>query len=128
LASLVEREGRSPQVRTEIAGILLKRYNMGMKLDLDATLQYALGYQPQEKSWWKRHLTRDDKEIDSPYNTYTHRDLPPTPICNPSLSSLEAVANANPKTPYLYYYHDSKGNSYYAKTLEEHSNNVNNHP
>ncbi len=128
LASLVEREGRTPKVRTEIAGIMLKRLNMGMKLDLDATIQYALGYQPSEKSWWKRSITNEDKKIDSPYNTYTHRDLPPGPICSPSLSSLEAVANANAKTPYVYYYHDSKGNSYYARTLEEHSANVNNHP
>lgn len=128
LASLVEREGRSDKVRTEVARILLKRLHIGMKLDVDATVQYALGYQSGEKSWWKRHITKEDKKIDSPYNTYTSPGLPSAPICNPSLSSLEAVANANPNTPYLYYYHDSKGNSHYAKTLDEHLENVSNNP
>jgi UPF0755 protein len=128
LASIVEREGRSQKVRTEIAGILLKRLNIDMGLNVDASLQYALGYQQQEKSWWKRHLSSEDKKIESPFNTYRYRGLPPTPICNPSVSSLQAVADANPKTPYLYYYHDSKGNSHYATTLEEHNENVANNP
>jgi len=128
LASIVEREGRSDQVRTMVASILLKRFKIGMALNADATLQYALGYQKEEKSWWKRHLSREDKRIVSPYNTYLHAGLPPAPIANPGLSSIKAVANANPATPYLYYYHDSKGNSYYAKTLEEHNQNVANHP
>lgn len=128
LASIVEREARSDQTRTMVASILLKRFKIGMGLNADATLQYALGYQPQEKSWWKRHLTNGDKKIDSPYNTYLYMGLPPTPICNPGLASLKAVANADTSTPYLYYYHDSKGNSYYAKTLEEHNQNVANNP
>jgi UPF0755 protein len=128
VASLVEREGRSDKVRTEIAGIILKRLNMGMKLDIDATVQYVVGFQATENSWWKRHISRDDKAIKSPYNTYVTNGLPPTPICNPSISSLTAVANANPNTPYLYYYHDSKGNSHYARTLEEHTNNYLNNP
>lgn len=128
LASLVEREGRSDKVRQEIASILLKRLNLGMKLDVDATIQYALGYQEGEKSWWKRHITKEDKEIKSVFNTYTNSGLPPAPICNPGLASLKAVANADPNTPYLYYYHDSKGNSHYAKTLDEHNANVANNP
>lgn len=128
LASIVEREARSDQARTSVASILLKRLKIGMGLNADATIQYALGYQKGEKSWWKKNLTEDDKAIQSPYNTYLNAGLPPTPICNPGLSSLTAVANADPSTPYLYYYHDSKGNSYYAKTLEEHNANVANHP
>lgn len=128
LASIVEREARSDKVRIEVASILLKRLNIDMGLNADATLQYALGYQQGEKSWWKRQLTREDKKVDSPYNTYLHRGLPPAPICNPGLSSLQAVANADPTTPYLYYYHDSKGNSHYAKTLEEHNENIANNP
>lgn len=128
LASIVEREARSQKVRTEVASILLKRLKMDMGLNADATLQYALGYQSEEKSWWKRHLTNADKLIESPYNTYKYRGLPPAPICNPSLSSLQAVANADSKTPYLYYYHDSKGNSHYGKTLDEHNENVANNP
>lgn len=128
LASIVEREGRSQKAREEIAGILLKRLNIEMGLNVDASLQYALGYQKGEKSWWKRHLTAEDKKVDSPYNSYLHRGLPPTPIANPSLSSLTAVADANPNTPYLYYYHDSKGSSHYGETLEEHNENVANNP
>ncbi|MEK7616755.1 MAG: endolytic transglycosylase MltG [Patescibacteria group bacterium] len=132
LASIVEREARSDKARTEVASILLKRLKINMGLNADATLQYALGYQegenPPAGGWWKRHLTKEDKKIDSPYNTYFYRGLPPKPICNPGLSSLEAVANANPNTPYLYYYHDSKGNSHYAKTLQEHNENVANNP
>lgn len=128
LASIVEREARSDKARTEVASILLKRLKINMGLNTDATLQYALGFQPSEKSWWKKQLTKEDKKIDSPFNTYLYRGLPPTPICNPGLSSLQAVADGNPKTPYLYYYHDYKGNSYYAKTLEEHNENVANNP
>ncbi len=128
LASIVEREGRSDKVRTQIAGILLKRYKIGMGLNADATIQYILGYQPNEKSWWKRNLTREDLKVISPYNTYLHAGLPPTPISNPGLSSLQAVANADSLTPFIYYYHDSQGNSYYAKTLEEHNENVASHP
>ncbi|MDP3948233.1 MAG: endolytic transglycosylase MltG [bacterium] len=128
LASIVEREARSDGVRKMVASILLKRFKIGMALNADATLQYALGYQRKEQSWWKRNLTSEDKKIDSSYNTYLHAGLPPAPIANPGLSSLTAVANADSTTPYLYYYHDSKGNSYYGETLEEHNRNVANHP
>lgn len=128
LASIVEREARSDGARKMVASILLKRFKIGMGLNADATIQYALGYQKDEKSWWKRHLTREDLKVESPFNTYLYQGLPPTPIANPSLSSLKAVASADPSTVYLYYYHDSKGNSYYGKTLEEHNQNVANHP
>lgn len=128
LASIVEREGRSQEVRRMVASILLKRLKIGMGLNADATIQYALGYQKDEKSFWKRHLTQEDLKVKSPYNTYIYNGLPPTPICNPSLSSLQAVAEADSTTPYLYYYHDSKGNSHYAQILEEHNQNVANNP
>lgn len=128
LASIVEREARSDKARQMVASILLKRFKIGMALNADATLQYILGYQKDEKSWWKRHLSSEDKKIDSSYNTYLHAGLPPAPIANPGLSSLQAVANADPSTLYLYYYHDSKGVSHYAKTLDEHNGNVANYP
>lgn len=128
LASIVEREARSEGARKMVASILLKRFKIGMGLNADATIQYALGYQANEKSWWKRHLTRDDLKINSPYNTYLYRGLPPSPICNPGLVSLQAVASADSSAPYLYYYHDSEGNSHYAKTLEEHNQNIANYP
>ena len=132
LASIVEREGRSQKVRTEIAGILLKRFKMGMALNADATVQYAKDTASYKKNpklkFWQPVTQADYKEVESPYNTYLHQGLPPAPICNPSLMSLQAVADADPTTPYIYYYHDSQGNSYYAKTLEEHNRNVANHP
>lgn len=127
LASIVEREARSDEARRMVASILLKRFKIDMGLNADSTIQYALGYQTSEKSWWKRHLTKNDLQVSSPYNTYIHRGLPPAPISNPSLSALEAVVNADPKTPYLYYYHDSEGISHYAKTLEEHNQNIANY-
>lgn len=129
LASIVEREARSDAVRTKVAGILLKRLKMGMKLDADATVQYAKDSQAFRQNgkverYWQGVTRADYKNVVSDYNTYLINGLPPTPICNPSLSSLNAVANADPSTPFLYYYHDPKGNSYYAKTLEEHEQNV----
>lgn len=132
LASIVEREARSQQARVMVASILLKRFKIGMGLNVDATIQYILGYQKDENppagGWWKRDLTKDDLTVESPYNTYLHSGFPPSPICNPGLSSLTAVASADPSTPYLYYYHDAKGESHYAKTLEEHNQNVANYP
>lgn len=131
LASIVEREARSKEVRTNVASILLKRFKMGMKLDADATVQYAkdtlkLKNGTLEK-FWQPVLVSDYTGVISPYNTYLNNGLPPGPISNPSLMSLQAVADANPDTPYLYYFHDSEGNSYYAKTLEEHRANVEAH-
>lgn len=128
LASIVEREGRSDKFKQQVASILLKRLKIGMALDVDSTIQFALGYQPEEKTWWKKAITAEDKKINSPYNTYLYPGLPPGPICNPGLSSLEAVANADPSTPYLYYYNDSQGSSYFGKTLQEHEQNIKNHP
>lgn len=128
LASIVEREARSAEPRRMVASILLKRFKIGMGLNADATVQYALGFQKAEKSWWKRHLTYDDLKVDSVYNTYIHVGLPPAPIANPGLSSLNAVAGADSSTPYLYYYHDSKGISRYGRTLEEHNQNIARYP
>lgn len=128
LASMVEREGRSEKVRTEVAGVLLNRLSMGMKLDIDATVQYAKDTQKLKngtlEKFWEPVLIADYQGVSSPYNTYTNNGLPPGPIANPSLMSLTAVANADPNSPYVYYFHDAEGNSYYAKTLEEHNANV----
>ena len=77
LASIVEREARSAEVRKQVASILLKRFKIDMGLNADATIQYALGYQPDEKSWWKKRILYKDLEIDSPYNTYVHVGFPP---------------------------------------------------
>lgn len=123
LASIVEREGRTDADRPVIAGILLKRLKTGWPLQADATLQFALGYQPKEKTWWKKYLTDEDKTITSDYNTYIHTGLPPSPISNPGLSSIRAVINST-KTDYWYYIHDNEGYVHYAKTIEEHNANI----
>lgn len=134
LASIVEREGRSDKVRKEVASILLKRLNIGMKLDVDATVQYAKDTQTLKQNkgkidkFWRPIGKSDYAEVISPYNTYLNPGLPPAPICNPSLSAIEAVVDANSNTPYFYYYHDSEGNSHYARTLEEHIENIATYP
>ncbi len=123
LASIVEREGVTDDDRPVIAGILIKRLKADWPLQTDATLQYALGYQPAEKSWWKKYLDEDDKKVKSPFNTYANQGLPPHPISNPGLASIKAVIY--PKiTEYWYYIHDAKGGAHYAKTIEEHNANV----
>ena len=94
-----------------------------MKLDIDATLQYALGYQADEKRWWKKELTAQDKTINSPYNTYTNPGLPPGPISNPGLDSIKAALNPA-KTDYLFYISDANGVNHYAKTMAEHNANI----
>lgn len=123
LASIVEREGRTDADRPIIAGILLKRLAAGWPLQADATLQYALGYQPQERSWWKKTLTEVDKQLKSSYNTYFVAGLPPGPISNPGLASIQAVLQPQ-ETDYWYYLHDASGRVHFAKTLAEHNENV----
>lgn len=125
LASIVEKEARSDEARHQVASILLKRYKNNHGLDSDITVQYALGYQIKTRTWWKKDITEDDLAIDSPYNTYKYSGLPPTPICSPGLSSINAVLGADENTPYFYYISSKDGSAmYYARTLEEHNENV----
>lgn len=123
LASIVEREGRTQEDRPVIAGILLKRLKADWSIQADATLQYALGYQVGEKTWWKKWLTEEDKKVKSSYNTYTNPGLPPRPIANPGLVSIKAVIYPK-ETDYWYYLHDPEGLVHFAKTLEEHNSNI----
>lgn len=123
LASIVEREGKTDQDRPVIAGILIKRLKNDWPLQVDATLQYALGYQVTEKSWWKKYLTDADKKIQSPYNTYARPGLPPGPIGNPGLAAIKAVIYPT-ETEYWYYLHDEAGGVHYGKTLDEHNENI----
>lgn len=122
LASIIERESRDTDERPIIAGILLKRLFEGWRLEVDATIQYALGYDQENKTWWKKSLTIEDLAIDSPYNSRKFAGLPPTPIANPGLSSLKAVAQPV-ESSYYFYLHDSKGEIHFAKTLNEHNSN-----
>jgi len=123
LASLVEREAKFDEDRSKVASVLFNRLESGMKLDIDATIQYALGYQADEKSWLKKRLTKEDLKTNSPYNSYQEIGLPPIPICNPGLLSIKAVIYPQ-ETDYWYYLSDQKGQMHYSKTLEEHNQNI----
>ena len=122
MASLVEREARQPETMRMVAGILWKRLDAGWPLQVDATLQYAKGYDKKNKSWWSVPFGMD-KSIKSVYNTYANPGLPPAPICNPGLNALKAVANPK-ESPYWYYITDDNGVMHYAETLSEHNANV----
>ncbi len=121
LASMVEREARLPQDRPLVASVMLNRLSIGMPLQIDATVQYAIG---TRGDWWPK-LTSNAKSIasTSPYNTYTNVGLPPTPISNPGTDSLKAVIDA-PETNYLYYFTDRAGQTHFAKTLREQNVNI----
>ena len=123
IASLIEREAKSEGDMSIVSSVINNRLDIGMKLDIDATIQYALGYQEGEKRWWKRELTIDDIKLNSPYNTYRNAGLPPTPIGNPGLTAIRAALNpAN--TDYLYYVSDNKGKIHPATTIQEHNTNI----
>jgi UPF0755 protein len=116
VASLVEREAQIEPDRPLIAGVIYNRLRLGMPLQVDATIEYAL---PQHKSV----LSLRDLKVDSPYNTYQHTGLPPTPIANPGLPSLLAALHPA-KTDDLYYVYCGNGHHVFAKTLSEHQANV----
>jgi UPF0755 protein len=113
LASMVEREVRVPAERKIVAGVMYNRLRNRMRLDIDATVQYALGE-------WKPELTAADLAVDSPYNTRRFPGLPPGPICNPGIAAIAAAANPA-RVPYLYYVarNDGTGRHYFATTPEE---------
>ena len=117
LASLVEREVRFPEDRPIVAQVLLKRLRLNMPLQTDATLQYLMDTPKEE-------VSIADTQIDSPYNTYQHAGLPPGPIANPGMASIEAVLHPA-ETDYLYFVADRSGHNHYAYTYEEHLNLVN---
>ncbi len=115
MASLIEKEASGDEDRKIISGILWKRLSINMALQVDATFKYILGKE-------SRDLTVTDLKIDSPYNTYTNRGLPPGPICNPGRDSILAALEPQAST-YLYYLHSQEGKVYFAKNFEEHKKN-----
>lgn len=119
LASIVERETKENQDRPIVAGILIKRWQNDWPLQADATLQYAKG---NPGNWWPIAVAKD-KQIESAYNTYKYKGLPTAPICNPGLTSIKAVINLQ-QTTYWFYLSDKEGNMHYAKTSEEHNQNI----
>jgi UPF0755 protein len=122
MASLIEREAKTDATRKMISGILWKRLENDWPLQVDATLQYANGYDEIQNDWWKPP-TAAQKEVNSPFNTYKNLGLPPEPISNPSLSSIEAAIYPT-DSEYWYYLTSDDGQMRYATTLEEHNQNV----
>jgi UPF0755 protein len=126
LASIVEREAATPEERPIIASVFLNRLRLDIPLQADPTVQYALTADPANVAahgWWKEALTFDDLRFDSPYNTYVYAGLPPGPIANPGLASMEAVV-APAQTDYLFFVARDDGTHVFAETLEEHLMNV----
>lgn len=115
LASIVEKEVRTDKDRRLVADLFLRRMAQGLPLQSDATVNYVTGKSALQPSL-------DDTKVESSYNTYLYQGLPPGPICNPSLSSLSAVANPEPNE-YLYYLNTPDGETIFSKTFEEHKLN-----
>lgn len=112
MASLVEEEARTSETRRKVAGILWKRLDAGMALQVDAVFPYIFG----DKSF---DLTDGDLFVDSPYNTYKYKGLPPTPITNPGIEAIRDTL-APVATPYWFYLSDKEGMMHYARTHDEH--------
>lgn len=127
LASIVEREAALPEERGRIARVYRNRLETPPYiLNADPTLQYALGFQPEANSWWKRPLYEADLQIASPYNSYQNPGLPPGPIASPGLASIEAVLKPEPG-PWQYFVANDQacdGSHVFAVTYEEHLANV----
>jgi UPF0755 protein len=133
LASLLEREAKLSDDRQIIAGILIKRIRSGWTLDIDATLQYAKAssrcldskflIKDIDCKWWDIP-SREDKQVNSAFNTYKVSGFPPTPISNPGLASIKAASNPV-DSAYWFYISDEKGKIHFATTLEEQQANIN---
>lgn len=119
-ASVVQREAKNAADMPLIAGILWNRLEQGMALNADATLQYARGN--NGSGWWSA-ATVADKSIESPFNTYTNKGLPPHPICSPGVNAIEATLNPQTTTCF-YYLHGNDGQTHCAATYEEHLQNI----
>lgn len=125
LASIVEREAVVNDEMPLIASVFLNRLAANISLDADPTVQYAVGYNENQGTWWTNPISAADLQFDSPYNTYIYPGLPPGPICNPSTDALRAVAFPA-QTPYYYFRAtcDDSGKHTFAETFQEHVNNA----
>jgi len=122
LASIVEREAVVPAERPIIASVYLNRLRKGMYLEADPTVQYAKGYDAKTGRWWPQLSLEELRTIDSPYNTFLNPGLPPAPICNPGLASIEAVLSPA-TTKYLFFHAKGDGSHAFAETFEQHLEN-----
>ncbi len=116
LASLVEREVMADSERPIVAGVIMNRLRAKQKLQVDATVIYALGHH-------KTRVMAKDLTVNSPYNTYMYPGLPPGPICSPGMESLMAAIHPA-TTPYFFYVATGKGTHLFGRTYEEHLANI----
>jgi UPF0755 protein len=119
LASLVEKETAKPDERPVVAAVYSNRLRIGMGMQCDPTVIYAL----ERAGRYTGNLTREDLRFDSPYNTYRYAGLPPGPIASPGRASLEAAANPA-DVPYIYFVSRNDGSHVFSTTLDEHNRNV----
>jgi len=118
IASLIEREAGGTDDMRLISGVIWNRLFINMRLQIDATLQYAKANTAAAQSWWPK-ATPADMSRSSPYNTYLHSGLPPAPIANPSVASILAALNPR-NTSCLFYFHDANGQFHCTDTYAEH--------
>lgn len=121
IASIIQREAAGPHDMRLISGIIWNRLFKGMSLSLDATVQYAKGKTGDK--WWPQVTAADIRQIESPYNTYKNKGIPPLPISNPSLAAIEAAMNPQ-KTACLFYIHDDNRQIHCSATGAGHQRNV----
>ena len=115
LASIVQQESTSSEEMAKIAGVFYNQLNIGMALQSDATINYITGK-------GMRQPLLEDTKIDSPYNTYKYKGLPPTPICNPGIEAIKAAIWPE-QHDYFYFLHPLSSPTVFSKTLEEHNIN-----
>lgn len=131
IASIVEREAKHDEDRPKMAGVYANRLRLGMALEADPTVQYALDTQRlkdltpeglKNVRFWQPPTSNQNKNFESPYNTYRKKGLPPGPICNPGIKSIQA-AQSPEKHDYFFFFNLSDGTTIYSKTRDEHDAN-----
>ena len=120
LASMIEKEVKTPAEQPIVASVMYNRLRLGMTLGIDATVIYAM----KLAGTWDGNIRKSDLRMESPYNTYIRRDLPPGPICSPGESAIRAALNPE-KTDYLYYVSKNDGTHHFSHDLRSHNNAVN---
>lgn len=119
IASIIQREAAGPEDMKVISGVIWNRIFRGMNLDMDATLQYSKG---ATGDWWPQ-VTASDKRLESQFNTYKYKGLPPTAISNPSIDALYAAYNPA-KTDCIFYIHGPDRDFHCSATYEQHKQNI----